>query len=195
MIYTHTVGSVAATISDSMTSDFQFLMEGAAAEGATEYSRLELGGKYEYSVVMSYNDIPYGFFLMCNGGRYAPDVLRVYTKLYTIPQFRSAAGIGRYLLPTDTAIGVTYTSHSIIANFVEDVLPSAGVGPYNFYFYSRAPNDTTIVSLMNKFARVKWNVSDDRLYFVGKKETNPQSWKHIIYKGDLSMFTQPSKAI
>jgi hypothetical protein len=195
MIFTTDVGNINVTIADVITDDFQFLMDGAAAERAIDYARLELGKKYEYSVVLSYNSIPYGFFLMCNGGRYAPNVLRVYTKLYTIPQFRSAANIDKFLLPGDTAGRVMYQSHSIIANFVEDILPTTEIKPYDLYFYSRAPGDTLIVSLMNKFARVKWTAVDDIVFLTGRKESDPHCWKHIVYKGDLAAFTQPSRPI
>lgn len=187
-------GNLSVMISNHMTDEFEFLMQGAAAEGAGEYSNLTLGTKYEYSVVQMYNDIPYGFFLMCNGGRYAPNVMRVFTKLYTIPQFRSSGDSRRFMIDGDTPTSVAIQSHKIIANFVEDILPEADIKPYDFYFYSRVPGDTPIISLMNKYATVKWSLSD-KLYFVGKKQSDSRSWKHIVYKGDLSQFTQPSQTI
>lgn len=195
MIYSTTINKITITVADHVTDDFQSLMNAARDEGATEYSNLEIGDKYGHCVVLSYNNTPYGFFLMGNDGRYAPEVLRVFTKLYTAPKFRSSADINSLLIPGDTATGVMYASHSVLANFVEDVLPMTGIKPYSFYFYSRAPGDTTIVSLMNKFAKVKWTAIDDRIFLIGRKETDPRGWKHIVYKGDLSKFTQPSKFI
>jgi hypothetical protein len=194
MIYHHRAGNFTVTVADHMTDDFEFLMQGAKSEKATEYSNLELGGKYEYSVVMAYNSMPYCFFAMCNGGRYAPGVLRYLTKLYTIPQFRSGE-FARFLLPGDTVSSTTKQSHSIVANFVEDVIPYAGIKPYDFYFYSRKPNDTPLVTFINKYARVPWTAIDDRVFLTGKKESDSFSWKRIIYKGDISKFTQPSRPI
>lgn len=195
MIYTHVQDEFTVTIADVMTDDFEFLMQGAKSEKAKEYSSLDVGDKYEYSVVLSYNGIPYTFFMMCNGGRYPDNSLRCMTKLYTIPPFRQGNGIEKYLTPGKSVTATVYQSHSLVSNFVEDVLLHSGVRPYDFYFYSRVPNDFKTVELMNKFAKVKWTLVNDRVYLTGKYEHDRSSWKHIIYKGDIDAFNQPSMSL
>lgn len=195
MIYTHESGNFTVTVADCMTDDFEFLMQGAQSENAKEYSSLDVGTKYEYNVVLSYNGMPYTFFMMSNGGRYPTNSLRYLTKLYTIPPFRQGNGFERFLLPGENAINTAYRSHALVCNFIEDILPSTGIRPYDFYFYSRVPNDFKTVEFINKFARVKWTLVDDRLYLTGRYEHDPLSWKHIIYKGDIDAFDQPSMSI
>lgn len=188
-------GNIAVTVTDYETDDFMFLQQGALAEGAKEYSHLKLDAKYEYCVVFSYNDIPYMFFLICDRNRYGPSSMRVYTKMYTIPQFRLDVDVSKYMLPGDTAVSVRRQTRYALANFVEEVLPQTDIEPCDFYFYSRAPSNPSIVPIFNRFAKVPWTVVEDRLFLTGKKESDPRSWKYIIYKGDLSKFAQPSKLI
>lgn len=183
-------GNFKIQIADYATDEFDYISQGARSENAKEYMDIRLGEKYEYSVVLSYNDMPYTFFMMCNGGRYDYNVMRVFTKLYTIPQFRST-NLERYLIGDDTVVSASNASHSLVANFVEDILPETDIKKYDLYFYSRVAGDTPIVNLLNKFASAKWQMTE-RLYFVGTKDSDVRAWKYLIYKGSLDQFTKPS---
>jgi hypothetical protein len=193
MIYETKRGNFTIQIADYHTDEFEYISQGAKSENAKEYMNIQLGGKYEYSVVLSYNDMPYTFFMMCNGGRYDSNAIRVFTKLYTIPQFRSNY-LEKYLLEGDTITSASNISHSLVANFIEDILPETTIKPYDLYFYSRTPGDTPIVNLLNKFAKTKWQMTD-RLYFVGTKDSDVRAWKYLIYKGDIDQFTKPSLSL
>lgn len=53
----------------------------------------------------------------------------------------------------------------------------------------------TAKQLKRYYQRQGWSIDDDVVHLIGENKHKPTSWKHVYYKGNLSLLGRPTMSM